>query len=44
MKLLSPVNSLESAQMQIDEGADEIYVGLMSEYYKNLHEQVQLFF
>ena len=35
MKLLSPVNSLESAQMQIDEGADEIYVGLMSEYYKN---------
>ena len=33
MKLLSPVGSLESAELQINAGANEIYVGLRSPVY-----------
>ena len=35
MKLLSPVNSIESAKIQIEAGADEIYVGLQTDYYNS---------
>lgn len=35
MKLLAPVNSLKSAEAQIEAGADEIFVGISSNYYKN---------
>lgn len=34
MKLLSPVNSLETARMQIEAGADEIYTGLKTDIFK----------
>ena len=35
MKVLAPVNSVESACAQISVGADEIYVGLKTDVYKN---------
>jgi putative protease len=35
MKLLAPVNSLESAEMQIDAGADEIYFGMDTDDFNN---------
>lgn len=35
MKLLAPVNSLSSAEMQIASGANEIYVGLESTMFNN---------
>lgn len=34
MILLAPVNSVESAKMQIEAGANEIYIGLKSNMYK----------
>ncbi len=34
MKLLSPVNSFESAKAQVENGADEIYLGLKTDLYK----------
>ena len=36
MKIMSPVNSLKTAISQIEAGADEIYVGLMDDTFKNL--------
>ncbi len=35
MNLLSPVNSVESTVLQIEAGADEIYVGMQTDYYAN---------
>ena len=36
MKLLAPVNSVESAISQINSGADEIYTGLLSDFSQNI--------
>lgn len=34
MKLLAPVNSLDSCKMQLESGAEELYVGLRADYSK----------
>lgn len=34
MKLLAPINSFESCKVQIDSGAEEVYVGLRTEYFR----------
>ncbi len=36
MKLLAPVNSIESAEWQIQNGADELYVGVTTDWGRNV--------